>query len=1385
MKQPAAVFAVLCLCFLPSSVKADWGDHADFTFQCPALTTCPLVCVANATLCPESLLCDDGQELCTDGTCSPLGEPCDGDLESPCEHACAPIACRRDIVNYYASCSEDYQVYYDAVAECVEEEEARMYTFREPGFGFCYAWISVVTTLMLAWCAFNQRLAPVNGSTKEIKIPATVEGRNEASGDDPNSTEGTMMTQTAYYHNIIGRTIYVWVILTIVGFHIILFTLVLLYYHQQAAISGWSSVFEDEQQVLLAFEITWMIGFVWSFALKWPKSISSLFLRRCQFQNASCVAVFAPFTNRKYKQVDTGSNKRVKDCLSSIGDCFNSIMAFVFSDTTPRRSKDGWEIKFCKVSKDAKGNKYFTFRMRRYIYDAEKDLFVPGEWPIVEATTIDKLCIPKGINTPQGLDREDIEKRSLLIGPNHLEMPKPSFLRTVQQEFSGPFYTYQCFFIWSWLPLWYYYMALIWACIVLSGGFATAYFKYRNKATLYKLTKVEGDVQVFREDGQSVNVSFKDLVPGDVVVLKPGITYADMLVLKSTSLIVDESSLTGESNPVAKTAVTSEEVKYDIHKHKKHTILSGTTILESSGTEGDLGLVIKTGSFTSKGEMLRDILSYERHHFKFDTEVKVVLLILLVWACIAFAITVHLIQDTPIYGWFYGIYVFAAALPPLLPTVFVISVGMSEERLSQKGITCVNNQSILIAGKVKKALFDKTGTLTKQGLDYNGARIYSEAGEFEKLTMEVNPQSKLAMAMASCHTLAQTSSGKIIGNTVDEMMFLASKATMEQLNTSAAGSEVKEESDMWNITLDTNVTLKVLKRYEFDHHRQAQSVVVQTPDGKTIAFVKGSAESIKEKSRSDALPPNFDDVINNCAREGIYQISIASKEIDGDYSKMTREDIECDLSFLGLVDFKNNLRAESPYVIMALENGDVQSIMVTGDNVFTGVCIAKECGMIKKEETVAFASSISDSGKVSWTDEYNRSIILDDTKKVRYALAMTGSIWSSLCDKNHDAAMSLVDQVVVFGRCTPNDKVSVVSALNEKGFITSMCGDGGNDCGALKTAHVGIALSDAEASVVSPFTSLDKSITSTLDVLLEGRCALANAISSYKYMLMYGQVETVNQMACAYFQITFSEWCWVFLDGVWMVTMAFSIPRSKAATTLAPERPSTSLLGLHTTSSFLGVFFLNLTFLCIALAVLFRQDWFSCRMWGSTDVSNVLVIGDNYESTVIFLVTGYQYITSAVAYNFGYSFRAAWYKNWVLVLLATIYTIIHFLMTLTESTLSCFFRVNCSNDNVEKLGPTLLTYLTGNTEPFPIQNPFNTTVMPMPFRWTLVIIMVANTVTICAYDYFVVNTIGKKVARDIKNKKKDAGLVKGKVDKEHDEKAMKEEGHIEQPGAKV
>ena len=271
---------------------------------------------------------------------------------------------------------------------------------------------------------------------------------------------------------------------------------------------------------------------------------------------------------------------------------------------------------------------------------------------------------------------------------------------------------------------------------------------------------------------------------------------------------------------------------------------------------------------------------------------------------------------------------------------------------------------------------------------------------------------------------------------------------------------------------------------------------------------------------------------------------------------------------------------------------------------------------------------------------------------------------------------------------------------------------------------------------MSPFTSLDKSIGSVVEILKEGRCALASALASYKYIIMYGQIEAMNNIINAYFRTNFSEWCWIFLDGFWVIGMGFTLPLAKAARSLAQTRPTSSLLGPHTVSSIVGILLTNMIFAVLSLVALFHQDWFQCRQWENNDVSNLAVIGDNYESTTVFLVTGYQYISSAMAWNFGYEFRTGWWHNRYFVALVLAFTTLHFYVTLVPGTLSCLFRVNCDNDHV------LYTFTEGRV--LPIQNPFHTTVMPLSYRVILIVLMVSNTLCNMCWDYFVVNGLRQR-----------------------------------------
>jgi P-type E1-E2 ATPase len=141
-------------------------------------------------------------------------------------------------------------------------------------------------------------------------------------------------------------------------------------------------------------------------------------------------------------------------------------------------------------------------------------------------------------------------------------------------------------------------------------------------------------------------------------------------------------------------------------------------------------------------------------------------------------------------------------------------------------------------------------------------------------------------------------------------------------------------------------------------------------------------------------------------------------------------------------------------------------------------------------------------------------------------LALSGEAFNLLLRNDPKYAQKLAKYVRVYGRCIPTDKVTVINTLVQLGYITMMCGDGQNDCGALKSAHVGVALSSSDASIVAPFTSLDLDVSSVVNVLLEGRCALSSALKAYGYYIMYGQVESYLQTINAYFFITFAEWCW-------------------------------------------------------------------------------------------------------------------------------------------------------------------------------------------------------------------------------------------------------------------
>jgi magnesium-transporting ATPase (P-type) len=669
----------------------------------------------------------------------------------------------------------------------------------------------------------------------------------------------------------------------------------------------------------------------------------------------------------------------------------------------------------------------------------------------------------------------------------------------------------------------------------------------------------------------------------------------------------------------------------------------------------------------------------------------------------------------------------------------VVAVGIAAKRLQSKRISSIQPDSLLIAAKCDMAFFDKTGTLTKQGMD------------FESVECSNNERKNLSeLGTAVCHTLSVGTNGAILGNHVDMAAFASTGAVLAQ----GKGGKVQ-------ITV-RNETYTILKGFDFDNNRKTQSVIVEDKSGVVYAFVKGSPEAIKAASLPCTVPNTFEESLRKASESAVYQLAIAFKAVRGGtnapyHIQPTRDDIEKDLFFGGFLNFRNSLRDDSPEVLQELKEAKIPTAMITGDNVLTAITIAREAGMISRTKPVLVGKKGS-SSQIEWVDVGNISAmrtnqqIIDEMDREDFELAITGEAWNTLRKAHPEDAFLIGKNIRVFGRCSPSDKVSVVASFSERGHITLMCGDGQNDCGSLKAASIGIALSTAEASIVAPFTSLDKSIAAVTEVLREGRCASASAIASYSSYIMYGQLSALLVTLAAYFGNWIDTNSWMFLDCVWSTTLGFSIPLATAASRLSPRRPTSSLISLETLASVGGTLIWHFVFLTIGFSALWHQEWFSCRKISSNSEWWGV---DTYESQVMFLIIAFQVIINGTVLNFGYTFRQSWRKNRVLNFFSFSWFLFILLFTLHPSKFSCFVRVNCVNE-VRKLTLKLRRLWRRTTNkpisllaihrgikdttpswparlPQPVKNPANTSVMPVHFRWILVAIMVSNFVVVALW----------------------------------------------------
>jgi cation-transporting ATPase 13A2 len=229
----------------------------------------------------------------------------------------------------------------------------------------------------------------------------------------------------------------------------------------------------------------------------------------------------------------------------------------------------------------------------------------------------------------------------------------------------------------------------------------------------------------------------------------------------------------------------------------------------------------------------------------------------------------------------------------------------------------------------------------------------------------------------------------------------------------------------------------------------------------------------------------------------------------------------------------------------------------------------------------------------------------------------------------------------VFARMSPDEKHELIEKLQSIGYSCGFCGDGANDCGALKAADVGISLSEAEASVAAPFTSRVFDIRCVLEVIKEGRASLVTSFSCFKYMSLYSAIQFTSVSFLYAKASNLGDFQFLFIDLFLLPPIAILMGWAGPASVLCRKRPTTDLVSRKVLVPLLGTMVICIAAQAVAWLAVREQPWYVPPKV-EHDGSNVA----NSENTALFLTSCFQYILTGVILNAGPPFRQSTTRNW-------------------------------------------------------------------------------------------------------------------------------------------
>ncbi|GMT35846.1 hypothetical protein PFISCL1PPCAC_27143, partial [Pristionchus fissidentatus] len=956
--------------------------------------------------------------------------------------------------------------------------------------------------------------------------------------------------------------------------------------------------------------------------------------------------------------------------------------------------------------------KWFTFRKMTYVWFEHECRFItPAD---IDSTV--KVTVLQNSENKMGLSTAEVARRMRTYGSNLIAVKlKPLYVLFFTEAIT-PFYVFQVFSVIIWYTDQYAYYATVIVIMSLSSLFTDMYQMRQQEKKLRAMIHSVNEVEVLR-DGKIQVISSEDLVVGDTLLIpRHGCTLQCDAVLQNGTVIVNEAMLTGESVPITKVALTGidednsdGEVRFDIDRHSKHVLFCGTNILQTRFYEGQhvKATVIRTAYSTLKGQLVRSIMYPKPVDFRFTRDLFRFVLFL---ACIAFCGFIYTIIIMALRGndiskiIIRSLDIVTITVPPALPAAMSVGIINSKMRLSRKNIYCISPSTINTCGAVNVCCFDKTGTLTEDGLDFLtmlGVRssVSRNVMKFTKELKTMNPigmpfNGELVKAIATCHSLTRID-GKLNGDPLDLILFNQTKWTIEEGNDSAS-EQSETETGLFDAVQPSILRpphghnydateYSILRQFTFSSSLQRMSVIVGTPesdDGSLVLYSKGSPEMIASLCKPETVPANYNDVVNDYAQHGYRLIAVARKKLDMGYAKaakIARGQVEVDLELLGLVVLENRVKPETLGSINQLTRARIRTVMVTGDNLLTALSVARECGIIRPNKKAFLIEAKMDEKdekgrtrltiKQSVSSHTDRIIeedhfVMNENEANRlldssYHLAISGPTFAVITHEYPELLHKLVCVCDVFARMAPDQKKQLVNTLQDVEYTVLFCGDGANDCAALKAAHAGISLSEAEASIAAPFTSQTANISCVPEVIREGRAALVTSFGIFKYMSGYSLCQFVCIMQLYWISTNLTDMMFLYIDLVLITFVAVFFGNTPACEHLSATPPPTRLLTLGSVFSILGQLLIMATSQLIVFIHTSYQPWFS---------PYTIPIGDDdedkksmqvFQGTAIFGVSVFQYIALAVIYSKGAPYRQTIFHNKPLVLLISFLALVN------------------------------------------------------------------------------------------------------------------------------